>query len=154
MKRRRSVREEWQCGKTKQPAFHRDPTEKLRGRAEALTERRGCKRSSNGIRTPRFLLGETEPRFERFPAYTAAMNIKEMVAEGRKVRFLRYKLGELWYATENGFEFPVPIGDCGDGTFLAEDKAILFMRYIRKHVAYLEDARRAHDQAMEDQPLP
>lgn len=82
------------------------------------------------------------------------MNVKEMVAEGRKVRFLRYKLGELWYTTENGFEFPVPISDCGDGTFLAEDKAILFMRYIRKHVAYLEDARRAHDQAMEDQPLP
>jgi hypothetical protein len=28
------------------------------------------------------------------------MNIKEMVAEGRKVRFLHYKLGELWYRTE------------------------------------------------------
>ena len=82
------------------------------------------------------------------------MNIKEMVAEGRKVRFLRYKMGELWYATENGFEFPVPISDCGDGTFLAEDKAILFMRYIRKHLAYLEEAKRAHDRAIEDQPLP
>jgi hypothetical protein len=56
-------------------------------------------------------------------------------------------LGELWYTTETGFEFPVPIGDCGDGTFLSEDKAILFMRYIRKHIAYLEDAKRAHNQA-------
>ena len=70
-----------------------------------------------------------------------------MVAEGRQVRFLHYKLGELWYTTETGFEFPVPIGDCGDGTFLSEDKAILFMRYIRKHIAYLEDAKRAHNQA-------
>ena len=75
------------------------------------------------------------------------MNIKEMVAEGRKVRFVRYKLGELWYITETGFEFPVPITDCGDGTFLAEDKAILFMRYIRKHVALIEGARVAQDQA-------
>jgi hypothetical protein len=76
------------------------------------------------------------------------MNIKEMVAEGRKVRFLRYKLGELWYITATGFEFPVPITDCGDGTFLAEDRAILFMRYIRKHVAYLQDAKNSHDEAM------
>jgi hypothetical protein len=70
------------------------------------------------------------------------MNIKEMVAEGRRVKFLYYKLGELWYTTETGFEFPVPINDCGDGTFLADDKAILFMRYIRKHVTYLEEARK------------
>jgi hypothetical protein len=76
------------------------------------------------------------------------MNIKEMVAEGRKVRFLRYKLGELWYITETCFEFPVPVTDCGDGTFLAEDRAILFMRYIRKHVAYLRDAKSSHDEAM------
>jgi|KBSMisStandDraft_5_1062788.scaffolds.fasta_scaffold358858_2 hypothetical protein len=72
------------------------------------------------------------------------MSIKEMVAEGRKVRFMHYTRGELWYRTETGFEFPVPISDCGDGIFLAEDKAILFMRYIRKHLAYLEEAKRSH----------
>lgn len=76
------------------------------------------------------------------------MSIKQMVAEDRRVRFVRYKLGELWYRTESGFEFPVPVGDCGDGTFLAEDKAILFMRYIRRHLAYLEEARRSHDAAL------
>lgn len=73
------------------------------------------------------------------------MSIKEMVANGRKVRFVRYKNrdneGELWYVTECGFEFPVPISDIGDATFLAEDKAMLFMRYIRKHLAMLEQAR-------------
>jgi hypothetical protein len=51
-----------------------------------------------------------------------SMDIKAMVAEGRGVRFLYYRLGELWYVTETGFEFPVPITDCGDGKFLAEDK--------------------------------
>jgi hypothetical protein len=77
------------------------------------------------------------------------MNVKEMVAEGRKVGFLHYKLGELWYRTETGFEFPVPVGDCGNGTFLVEDKAILFMRYIRKHVAYLQEAKRSHDETID-----
>lgn len=53
----------------------------------------------------------------------------------RQVRFLRYRAGNLWYVTETGFEFPVPIADIGEATFLAEDKATLFVRYIRKHLA-------------------
>lgn len=67
--------------------------------------------------------------------------IKEMVANDRKVRFTHYKSGELWYVTECGFSFRVPITDAGDGSFLAEDKALLFMRYIRKHKAVIEEAR-------------
>jgi hypothetical protein len=39
---------------------------------------------------------------------------------------------ELWYVTECGFKFPVPIEDVGTGVFAAEDKAVLFMRWIRK----------------------
>jgi hypothetical protein len=72
------------------------------------------------------------------------MSIKEMVANGRKVKFVRYKNGELWYATECGFEFPVPTSDTGtEATFLAEDKAMLFMRHIRKHLEVLDEARKA-----------
>lgn len=68
-------------------------------------------------------------------------SIKEMVANGRKVRFTHYKNGELWYVTESGFAFPVPISDTGDAAFLSEDKALLFMRYIKKHMSMLEQAR-------------
>jgi hypothetical protein len=68
-------------------------------------------------------------------------SIKEMVANGRKVRFTQYKNGELWYVTECGFTFPVPIADTTNAAFLAEDKALLFMRYIRKHQDMLEKAR-------------
>jgi len=51
------------------------------------------------------------------------------------VTFLHYKEKELWYITsETQFTFPVPIEDCGTATFFASDKAILFMRYIRKHM--------------------
>lgn len=68
-------------------------------------------------------------------------DIKEMVKDQKKVRFSFYRDGQLWYRTECDFEFPVPIADLGNATLLAEDKAMLFMRYIRKHIAVMEDAR-------------
>lgn len=73
------------------------------------------------------------------------MNIKEMISDGRKVTFVEYKHKELWYVTETGFEFPVPIEDTGDGIFLAEDRAIFFLRYIRKHIKLLENAKQEHN---------
>jgi hypothetical protein len=48
--------------------------------------------------------------------------------------------GELWYATSDGFKFPVPIADVRTGVFNAEDKAILFMRWIRKQIDVVEKA--------------
>ncbi len=65
-------------------------------------------------------------------------NIKDEVKGGKKVVFVYYKEKELWYKTESGFLFPVPISDTGNGTFLAEDKAILFMRYIRQYIEVLK----------------
>ena len=64
-----------------------------------------------------------------------------MVKDGKKVKFLYYKQKELWYETEDGFKFPVPIEDTGEASFLAEDKAMLFMRYIRKHLKSIEDGK-------------
>lgn len=64
-------------------------------------------------------------------------NIKEMV-KGKKVKFVHYCLGEMVYQTECGFQFPVPTSDTGNGFFLAEDKAITFMRWIRKEVNRIE----------------
>lgn len=70
-------------------------------------------------------------------------SLKDMVKDGKQVRFSFYRGNELWYVTECGFEFPVPIADVGDATFLAQDKALLFMRYIRKHLAMIAEARAA-----------
>lgn len=61
-------------------------------------------------------------------------NAKEMVRDGKFVNFVKYRKGELIYVTECGFEFPVPIEDVGDGIFLAQDRAMLFLRYIRLHI--------------------
>lgn len=63
--------------------------------------------------------------------------IKSMLAGDKRVHFLHYVKGDLWYATECGFEFPVPIADVGDATLLSSDRAMLFMRYVRKHMEHL-----------------
>jgi len=67
-------------------------------------------------------------------------SIKEMIKD-KKVKFLFYKENELWYTTECGFEFPVPISDTGTAYFNNEDKAILFMRWIRKHMELIEEGK-------------
>ena len=67
--------------------------------------------------------------------------LKEMVASNQRVRFTRYREGELFYRTDCGFEFPVPIADTGNASFLAEDKAILFMRYMRKEMERIRQAK-------------
>lgn len=68
-------------------------------------------------------------------------DIKSMVKDGKKVKFLFYRHKELWYETECGFKFPVPIEDVGDATFLAEDKALIMMRYIRKQLDAIKTAK-------------
>lgn len=65
-------------------------------------------------------------------------DLKSLVAHGKTVKFVRYCKNELWYQTDCGFEFPVPIEDTGDGVFEASDKAMIMMRYIRKHLVNME----------------
>ena len=62
------------------------------------------------------------------------MNIKDMISDNKQVTFQYYRKNELWYKTVCGFVFPVPIEDTGDGTFLNQDKAMFFMRYIRNQI--------------------
>lgn len=81
-------------------------------------------------------------------------SLKSLVADTIEnhmhVAFKFYRKGELWYdvisqsqgvydeVSTTVFTFPVPIEDCGDGVFLAEDKALMFMRYIRKQLDSLK----------------
>lgn len=65
-------------------------------------------------------------------------SIKDMVKDGQQVTFTHYKHKQLWYKTDSGFAFPVDIEDAGEATFLDKDKALIFMRYIRKQLAAIE----------------
>jgi len=62
----------------------------------------------------------------------AAQKLIDLV-KNQQVHFQYYRDKDLWYKTDSGFLFPVPISDAGTATFLREDKAILFMRYIRRY---------------------
>ena len=55
------------------------------------------------------------------------------------VKFQYYRDNNLYYITETNLLFPVPIEDIGNATFLNEDKGMLFMRYIRKHLDKMKD---------------
>ena len=68
------------------------------------------------------------------------MTILEMVKD-KKVTFVYYRDGDLYYTTECGFVFPVPISDLGTATALSEDKALLFMRYIKRHKKVIEEQK-------------
>ena len=64
------------------------------------------------------------------------MNIKDIVKDNT-VTFAKYRQGIAYYtvripSTGTEHMFPVPLEDIGDATLLASDKAIVFMRYIRK----------------------
>ncbi len=63
------------------------------------------------------------------------MNIVDIVKDNT-VHFVRYRQGVAYYGvnvpSEGEFMFPVPLADIGDATLELEDKAILFMRYIRR----------------------
>lgn len=69
------------------------------------------------------------------------MSLKERVAG--TVKFVRLANSELWYVCEDGFEFAVPLTDTAGAEFKAEDKGLYFMRWIRKHMAMLDEARAA-----------
>ena len=69
------------------------------------------------------------------------MNLKDMVSNNKSVTFVRYQSSELWYVTDCGFKFPVPVSDAGAATFLNKDKALLFMRWIRKHIESINSGK-------------
>ena len=73
-------------------------------------------------------------------------NIKDLVKDNKMARFSFFRDGALHYKTEDGFLFPVPVTDAGSATFRAEERALLLMRYIRKHVEWIE-ANAPSDQA-------
>lgn len=66
------------------------------------------------------------------------MTLKELVKD-KVVRFQYYRDRVLWYQTEDGFSFPVKVEDTGTGVFKDEDKAILFMRWIRKQLDLVKE---------------
>lgn len=84
-------------------------------------------------------------------------DLKELVK--KRAHFVRYEDRKLWYAIfisssipempnvqdkvqysiTDMFEFPIPVDDADGGTFNDEEDALIFMRWIRKHLQFHEE---------------
>lgn len=73
--------------------------------------------------------------------------IKQLVRE--QAKFTHYEEGKLWYqiiwTDDDGswgglFDFPIPVDDAATGKFLSSDRGMILMRWIRKHLEYLNAA--------------
>ena len=49
------------------------------------------------------------------------------------IKFAFFVDNALWYQTQDGWQFPVPVEDTAGATFNAEEKGTL-MRWVRKHM--------------------
>ena len=59
------------------------------------------------------------------------------IVKDNKVIFSYLRKGTAFYnviVNDITYIFPVPLDDIGDATLMKEDKAIIFMRYIRKAI--------------------
>ena len=68
------------------------------------------------------------------------INIKDLVMGNNMVNFSHYRQGIFYYYVSRVdgteiFSFPVPREDIGTATLKAEDKALTFMRWIRKAIS-------------------
>jgi hypothetical protein len=71
------------------------------------------------------------------------LNIKDLV-KNNWVKFDSYRQGYFYYIIHVGiddfgdpigtYQFPVPLDDIGTATLLGQDKAITFMRWIRRAI--------------------
>ena len=74
--------------------------------------------------------------------------LRDLVADNQKAHFVFFRDKCLFYETDQGFLFPVPVDDAGSATFNSEEKAMLLMRYIGKHLADVELARQLQDDGL------
>ena len=75
------------------------------------------------------------------------MNLEKVLQNNEAVSFMFFLSGKLWYRTENGFKFPVPIKGSGQSIFLNEDRANRFYPYIKAHAEKLGKAKIESDKA-------
>lgn len=72
-----------------------------------------------------------------------------LVKGDKRTRFKCYGDDTLWYEVE-GFEYPITREEAKGGIWLPEEKAILHMRWIRKHLEFLQHELEAQGVSSED----
>jgi hypothetical protein len=62
----------------------------------------------------------------------------DLVRDNKRVRFAYYRDREFWYEHEDGLMFPIALSEVDDpgcrATLPANDKAIYFMRWMKRYI--------------------
>jgi len=90
-------------------------------------------------------LSTTPPTGNEVVGTNTSTEVYNMVKDGKTVSLTKIYHGQPWYITECGFEFPIPLHDL-DAVFLPKDKALLFMRWIRKHLLDIDSVKNIQEQ--------
>ena len=83
----------------------------------------------------------------RYIAIKEMPKVTDLVKDNNTVKFAFYRSGVFYYIViipNHIYEFPVPIDDIGNATLHDTDKAITFMRWIRKAI---------EDKTIQEHPL-
>ena len=67
--------------------------------------------------------------------------LKDHVSNNKFATFQYFQSGSLYYETELGLIFEVPVSDTGNGIFATQEKAINMMRWIRPQIEKNEKAK-------------
>ena len=66
--------------------------------------------------------------------------LKELILEKAVMRYVDKE--DAWFITDKtGFLFPVPLNEIGDAVLHSTEKGITLMKWIKRHIKYVEDAR-------------
>ncbi len=68
-----------------------------------------------------------------------SVRLIDLVKDNKKVKFSFFRDKEFWFEQEDGFLFPISLEEITASrvTILAEDKALLYMRWMRKYLEAL-----------------
>ena len=75
-------------------------------------------------------------------------SVKFHVDGNQTVSFKHFRQGVLYYETEKGLTFEVPASETGTGTFGKVEKAIMFMKWIKRQIQKNEEALNENNDAM------
>lgn len=72
-----------------------------------------------------------------------SLKLTDHVAKDKKVTFLHYQEKNLWYITDGGLTYSIPVEDTGNGIFLPTERSVYHMKWIRKALETIKQAHKA-----------
>ena len=100
-----------------------------------------CKKCENFISSEVDEYSSISPNHVKVNCKIRHYPLTTMVKDNKKSYFQYYRDGSLWYKTECGFEYPVPVSDIGIATYNYIMKSISMMIYIRKQIKFWQDCK-------------